>query len=76
MFISRFVTILPALAIGGSLAQKKAIPVTIATFPTTGILFIAMLIAVVIIMGALTFFPIFTIGPLLDHLFMIHGKVF
>jgi K+-transporting ATPase ATPase A chain len=76
MFLSRFVTILPALAIGGSLAQKKTIPVTIATFPTTGILFIAMLIAVVIIMGALTFFPIFTIGPLLDHLFMIHGKVF
>lgn len=76
MFISRFVTILPALAIGGSLAEKKSIPESSATFPTTGILFIAMLIAVVIIMGSLTFFPVFTMGPLLDHLFMIHGKVY
>ena len=74
MLISRFTSILPALAIAGALSQKKTVPTTIATFPTTGWLFIVMLIGVILIMGALTFFPIYTLGPILDH-YSIHPAV-
>jgi len=70
MLIGRFATILPALAIAGSLAGKKIVPASSATFPTTGVLFVAMLIGVVLIVGALTFFPVFALGPLLEQLFM------
>ena len=70
MLIGRFATILPALAIAGSLAGKKIVPASAATFPTTGVLFVAMLIGVVLIVGALTFFPVFALGPLLEQLFM------
>jgi len=73
MLIGRFATIVPGLAIAGSLARKKTVPPSIATFPTTGILFIVMLAAVVIIVGALTFFPFFAIGPVLEHL-QLFGK--
>jgi K+-transporting ATPase ATPase A chain len=76
MLIGRFSTIIPALAIAGSLANKKIVPVSIATFPTTGLLFIIMLVGVVIVVGALTFFPAFTLGPLLEHLLLMTGKVF
>jgi K+-transporting ATPase ATPase A chain len=76
MLIGRFSTIIPALAIAGSLANKKIVPVSIATFPTTGLLFIIMLVGVVIVVGALTFFPAFTLGPLLEHLLLMTGKTF
>jgi len=76
MLIGRFSTIIPALAIAGSLANKKIVPSSVATFPTTGLLFIFMLIGVIIVVGALTFFPVFTLGPLLEHLLMITGKTF
>lgn len=75
MLIGRFATIIPAIVLGGLLAQKGKVPVTSASFPTTGPLFIILVIAVVILIGALTFFPVFTLGPILDHLFMIGGNI-
>ncbi|MGB5217251.1 MAG: potassium-transporting ATPase subunit KdpA [Smithella sp.] len=76
MLIGRFSTIIPALAIAGSLANKKTVPSSIATFPTTGLLFIIMLVGVIMVVGALTFFPVFTLGPILEHLLMATGKTF
>lgn len=76
MLTGRFSTIIPALAIAGSLAGKKIVPVSTATFPTTGLLFVIMLVSVIIVVGALTFFPIFTLGPLLEHLLLTIGKTF
>jgi K+-transporting ATPase ATPase A chain len=76
MLVGRFTTILPALAIAGSLAKKKVVPVSGGTFPTTSKLFVVMLVSVVIIVGALTFFPALTLGPLLEHLFVQIGKTF
>ncbi len=76
MIVGRFATILPALAIAGSLAKKQVIPASAGTFPTTSKLFVAMLVSVVIIVGALTFFPALTLGPLLEHLFVQMGKIF
>lgn len=70
MLIGRFATVLPALAVAGSLAKKKIVPVSAATFPTTGIMFIIILISVILIMGALTFFPVYSLGPILEHLFV------
>jgi K+-transporting ATPase ATPase A chain len=76
MLIGRFSTIIPALAIAGSLANKKTVPTSIATFPTTSPLFIIMVVGVIIVVGALTFFPVFTLGPILEHLLMATGKTF
>jgi K+-transporting ATPase ATPase A chain len=76
ILIGRFSTIIPALAIAGSLAGKKIVPVSVATFPTASILFTLMLVAVIVIVGALTFFPVFTLGPLLEHLLLAAGKTF
>jgi K+-transporting ATPase ATPase A chain len=76
MLAGRFSTLIPALAIAGSLAAKKIIPESIATFPTTGLLFVIMLACVVVIVGALTFFPVFTMGPFLEHLLISIGKIF
>ena len=76
MLVGRFSTIIPALAIAGSLSSKKIIPVNVATFPTTGILFIIMLVCVVVVAGALTFFPAFTLGPVLEHFLLSIGKTF
>ncbi len=76
MIVGRFLTILPALAVAGSLASKKIIPPSSATFPTAGPLFICMLAAVVAIVGALTFFPALVLGPILDHLLLMSGRTF
>ncbi|PKL73296.1 MAG: potassium-transporting ATPase subunit A, partial [Methanobacteriales archaeon HGW-Methanobacteriales-2] len=76
LLAGRFATILPALAIAGSLANRKIVPDTTATFPTNGILFIAVVAGVIIIMGALTFFPVFALGPLLEHLFVQQSLTF
>jgi K+-transporting ATPase ATPase A chain len=72
----RFATIIPALAIAGSLASKKIIPQNMASFPTTGLMFIIIVAGVIVIMGALTFFPVFALGPLLEHLFMGQAVTF
>lgn len=76
MLIGRFATIIPALAVAGSLAGKKIVPETSATFPTTGIMFIIILISVILIMGALTFFPVYALGPVLEHFFSGQMKLF
>ena len=75
MLIGRFATIIPAIALAGLLAQKGKVQMTSASFPTTGPLFVLIVVAVVILLGALTFFPVFTLGPILDHLFLYGGHI-
>jgi potassium-transporting ATPase potassium-binding subunit len=76
MLIARFLFIIPALAIAGSLAAKKLIPVTSGTLPTNGSLFVILLIGTVIIVGALTYFPALSLGPIVEHFQMLNGKLF
>jgi len=76
MLVGRFLFIIPALAIAGSLASKKLIPVTSGTLPTDGPLFVVLLVGTVIIVGALTYFPALSLGPIVEHLQMLNGKVF
>jgi potassium-transporting ATPase potassium-binding subunit len=76
MLVGRFLTILPSLAIAGSLAAKKIVPPTSATFPTASPLFAALLVGVVVIVGALTFFPALVLGPFLEHLLILAGRTF
>ena len=76
MLIARFLFIIPALAIAGSLASKKLIPVTSGTLPTNGSLFVVLLIGTVIIVGALTYFPALSLGPIVEHFQMLNGKLF
>jgi K+-transporting ATPase ATPase A chain len=76
MLIGRFAVLLPMLAIAGSLATKKVCPPTLGTFPTDGPLFVILLLGVVFIVGALTFLPALTLGPLVEHLLMQQGRVF
>ena len=68
MLIGRFMMLLPLLAIAGSLAEKKQVPVSAGTFPTHGPLFVGLLVGVVIIVGALTYFPALSLGPVVEHL--------
>lgn len=75
MLFGRSITIISALAIAGSLAQKKSLPMT-ARFPTTSPVFILVLVAVVLIVGSLTFFPVLVLGPILEHLHIVAGQVF
>src|SRR6266700_734095 len=75
MLIARFLFIIPALAIAGSLASKKLIPVTSGTLPTNGSLFVVLLIGTVVIVGALTYFPVLSLGPIVEHFQMLNGKV-
>ena len=76
MIVGRFATILPALAIAGSMAQKKIVPASSATLPVASPLFVIMLVGTVIIVGALTFFPVFVLGPILEQLLMQAGMTF
>ena len=76
MLIARFLFIIPALAIAGSLAAKKLVPVTSGTLPTHGTLFVILLIGTIIIVGALTYFPALSLGPIVEHFQMLNGKVF
>jgi K+-transporting ATPase ATPase A chain len=75
MLIGRFGFILPTLAIAGSLAAKKKLPTTSGTFPTHGPLFIGLVVGTVLVIGALTFFPALSLGPLVEHFFMREGKL-
>ncbi|HEX4750654.1 MAG TPA: potassium-transporting ATPase subunit KdpA [Bryobacteraceae bacterium] len=70
MLCGRFLMIIPLLAVAGSLAEKKQVPVSAGTFPTHGPLFVGLLVGVVIIVGALTFFPALSLGPIVEHLMM------
>jgi K+-transporting ATPase ATPase A chain len=76
MLIGRFVVILPALAIAGALAAKGRVPTDASSFPSTNALFVIMLVSVVVVVGALTFFPVFSLGPILEHLFLQGGLTF
>ncbi len=76
MLIGRFFMIIPMLAIAGNLAQKKYVPPSLGTFPVTTPLFSALLIGVILIVGALTFFPALSLAPILEHLLMAVGKTF
>ena len=76
MLIGRFLMIIPMLAIAGNLAQKKYVPPSLGTFPVTTPLFTVLLIGVILIVGALTFFPALSLGPILEHLLMAAGKTF
>jgi K+-transporting ATPase ATPase A chain len=76
MLFGRFGTMIPVLGIAGSLVAKKAVPVSAGTFPTNGTLFVILLAAVVLIVGALTFFATWSLGPIVEHLAMISGKLF
>jgi K+-transporting ATPase ATPase A chain len=68
MFVGRFFMIVPAMAIAGSLAAKKSIPPSAGTFPTTGGLFVGLVVGVILIIGGLTFFPALALGPIVEHL--------
>jgi potassium-transporting ATPase potassium-binding subunit len=76
MLIGRFFMIIPMLAIAGSLGRKKRVPPSPGTFPVTTPLFSALLVGVIVIVGALTFFPALSLGPIVEHLLMAHGQVF
>jgi K+-transporting ATPase ATPase A chain len=74
--LGRFFVVIPILAIAGSLAAKKAAPASAGTFPVTGPLFGVLLVSTIVIVGALTFFPALSLGPILEQLLMQAGKVF
>ena len=76
MLLGRFFAVIPILAIAGNLAAKKHVPESLGTFPVTGLLFTVLLISVIVIVGALTFFPALSLGPILEHLLMNAGKAF
>ena len=76
MLLGRFFVVIPILAIAGNLAGKKAAPASLGTFPVTGPLFSILLVSTILIVGALTFFPALSLGPILEHLLMLAGKSF
>jgi potassium-transporting ATPase potassium-binding subunit len=76
MLIGRFLMMIPALALAGNLAQKKSVPPSPGTFPVNTPLFAILLVGTVLIVGALTFFPALSLGPILEHLLLQTGKVF
>jgi K+-transporting ATPase ATPase A chain len=76
MLFGRFFMIIPPLAIAGSLSRKKHIPASLGTFPVTTPLFTALLVGVIVIVGALTFFPALSLGPIVEHFMMNAGQVF
>jgi len=75
MLFGRFLMIIPLLAAAGSLVQKKLVPVSAGTFPTHGPLFVVLLVGVVAIVGALTFFPALSLGPIVEHFLMHAGRL-
>jgi K+-transporting ATPase ATPase A chain len=76
MLFGRFLFMIPALAVAGSLASKKAVPTSAGTLPTHGPLFVGLLVATVLVVGALTFFPALALGPIVEHFLMHQGKLF
>jgi potassium-transporting ATPase potassium-binding subunit len=76
MLFGRFAFLIPIMAMAGSLVKKRVVPAGLGTFPTTGPLFISLLIGVILIVGALTYFPAYALGPIVEHLLMHAGKTF
>jgi potassium-transporting ATPase potassium-binding subunit len=76
MLFGRFMMIVPMLAMAGSLARKKTVPPSLGTFPVTTPLFTTLLVSVIVIVGALTFFPVLSLGPIVEHLLMKSGTTF
>jgi K+-transporting ATPase ATPase A chain len=76
MLVGRFWMIIPAMAIAGSLAAKKSVPASVGTFPTTGGLFVGLVVGVILIVGGLTFFPALALGPIVEHLAMTSGTLY
>jgi K+-transporting ATPase ATPase A chain len=76
MLMGRFLMIVPMLAVAGNLARKKITPPSLGTFPVTTPLFTVLLVSVILIVGALTFFPALSLGPIVEHLLMYAGKTF
>src|SRR6202011_3833651 len=76
MGVGRFWMIIPTMIIAGSLAAKKSIPASAGTFPTTGGLFVGLVVGVIVIIGGLTFFPALALGPLVEHLAIGAGTLF
>ena len=76
MLFGRFFMIVPVLAIAGSMRGKKPVPAGPGTFPTHGLLFSGLVVSVILIVGALTFFPALSLGPIAEHFVAIAGKVY
>jgi K+-transporting ATPase ATPase A chain len=76
MFFGRFVPIFAVLAIAGGLAAKKTVPASLGTLPTNGLTFACVLLGVIVIVAALTFFPALCLGPIVEHGLMLGGRVF
>jgi K+-transporting ATPase ATPase A chain len=76
MLFGRFLMIVPIMAMAGSLAQKKLIPASTGTFPVSGGTFIILLLGTVLLVGALNFLPVLTLGPVVEHFLMLQGKLF
>ena len=76
MLLGRFIVIIPTLAIAGALVAKKITPPSAGTFPTTGLLFVVLLIGVILIVGGLDFFPVLALGPIAEHLAVAAGTLF
>jgi K+-transporting ATPase ATPase A chain len=76
MLIGRFLMIIPIMALAGSLAQKKLVPASAGTFPVSGGTFIILLLGTVLLVGALNFLPVLTLGPIVEHFLMLQGKLF
>ncbi len=76
MLIGRIAFVIPILALAGTLVKKRVIPAGLGTFPTTGFLWVSLVIGVVVIVGALTYFPAYALGPIVEHLLMLQGKTF
>lgn len=76
MLLGRFFMIIPMLALAGNLGRKKSVPQSLGTFPVTTPLFATLLVSVIVIVGALTFFPVLSLGPIVEHLLMSAGQTF
>ena len=76
MWLGRYFVIVPMLAIAGSLAAKRVVPASAGSFPTTGPLWVGLLIGIILILGGLTFLPSLALGPIAEHIAMIHGQTF
>ena len=76
MLAGRFLMIVPVLALAGSLVTKKTVPAGLGTFPTDSLLFVALLTSVILIVGALTFFPALSLGPIVEAFSAHMGKLF
>ena len=76
MWLGRFFVVIPVLAIAGSLAAKRVVPESSGSFPTTGPLWVGLLIGIILILGGLTFLPSLALGPIAEQFAMVHGQLF